>query len=125
MSRGFQDQSFRSQVVETAKKLDYFANTGAFGTWVRLAIHTDSQAEILVSFHATGYEFRGIVGASACFFRRVGTGDQERQIIDLRPLTHDLFQVNYLESSQEVEARFQDWLEDVLVAGLETWRAGL
>ncbi len=116
---------FRWQVIETAKELGYFANGDAYRSWVRLGIQTDSQAQILVSFHATGQEFRGIVGASACFFRRVETEEDDRQIVDLTPLTQDLFQVNYRESPEAAQSRFQDWLENILVAGLEIWRTSL
>ncbi|MCP3959764.1 MAG: Fic family protein [bacterium] len=125
LNGGLRDHYFRWQVIETAKSIGYYANTGAYRSWARLVIQAGSQAEILVSFHATGHEFRGIVGASACFFRREETEEGERQIVDLTPLAQDLFQVNYRESPDAATSRFQDWLEDVLVSGLEVWRTGL
>ena len=122
---GSRDHYFRWQIIETAKQLGYFANVGAYRSWARLVIRADSQSEILVSLHATGHEYRGIIGSSACFFRREATEMDEREIVDLTALTDDLFQVNYRESPQAAKSRFQDWLEDVLVAGLESWRNGL
>jgi hypothetical protein len=35
------------------------------------------------------------------------------------------FQVNYKESADQAAARFAEWLEDVLVRGLEVWRQGI
>ncbi len=122
---GSRDHYFRWQIIETAKNLGYYANFRAYRSWARLVIRTDSQSEILVSFHATGHEYRGIVGASACFFRRESTEKDEREIVDLTTLTGELFQVNYRESTEAASDRFQDWLEDVLVTGLEAWRTGL
>ncbi len=124
-NEGPRDHYFRWQVIETAKRLGYFANTRAYRSWARLVMQSDSQAEVLVSFHATGHEFRGIIGASACFFRRDETDEGDREVVDLTPLTHELFQVNYREAPEAAQSRFQDWLEEALVAGLETWRAGL
>lgn len=116
---------FRWQIIETAKQLDYYANTTEYRAWVRLVLRTDTQAELLVSFHGTGYEFRGILAASACFFRRETTEEGEREIADVTPLTSEIFQINYREETDAAAERFRDWLEDVLVKGLEMWRAGL
>ena len=122
---GARDYYFRRQIIETARQFDYYANTTEYRAWTRLVIKADSQAEILVSFHGTGYEFRGVLAVSACFFRREETGAGEREIADVTPLSVEIFQINYRESQQDAESRFHEWLEDVLVQGLELWRAGL
>ena len=116
---------FRWQVAQTAKALGYFANLSEYHAWVRLVLDTGSRAEILISAHGTGHEFRGILGASSCFFRRDQTEQGDREIGNIEPLTTELFQVNYKESVDEAVGRFRDWLEDSLVKGLETWRQGL
>jgi Fic family protein len=116
---------FRHQIIETAKRLDYFANFAEHRSWVRLVLRAESQAEILVSFHGSGQEFRGILAASACFFRREETEAGEREVGKIVPLSSEIFQINYREKEQEALVRFRDWLEDVLVRGLETWRAGI
>ena len=122
---GSRDHYFRWQIIETAKQLDYFANTSEYRSWIRLVLHTDSQAEILVSFHGTGYEFRGVLAVSACFFRREETEKGEREIVDVTPLSSEIFQVNYREDQEDAVVRFSDWLEEILVKGLEIWREGL
>lgn len=116
---------FRHQIIETARRLRYYANLAEYRGWSRLVLRADSQAEILLSFHAAGQEFRGIVAISPCFFRREETEDKEREIVDLTPLADEIFQVNYRESLLDAEGRFRPWLDEVLTRGLETWRLGL
>jgi Fic family protein len=119
------DRYFRWQIIETAKQLDYFANTTEYRAWSRLVLLDGSQAEILVSFHAAGRQFRGIIMATACFFRREHIEEREREIRDLTPLSSELFQINYREPPESAEQRFVSWLENALVKGLEIWRRGL
>lgn len=116
---------FRNQVIQTAKALDYFANLAEYREWVRLGLQADSRAEILISLHGIGHEFRGVLAASACFFRREQTEQGEREVSAVIPLSDEIFQVNYKETPAEAESRFIDWFEDILVRGLETWRQGL
>lgn len=116
---------FRNQVIRTAKRLDYFANLAEYREWVRIGLQTDTRAELLVSIHGIGHEFRGVLAASACFFRREQTEETERELSAVIPLSDEIFQVNYKEASDQAKERFRNWLEEVLVKGLETWRQGL
>ncbi len=127
----------RYQVVETARRLDYFANTRVHHEWVRLGIQTENgRAEILTSFHGIGTEYRGLVGASMCFYRHQQPEDTEdhpegtpplplqQPIIELQPVSDEVFQINYEEPFGSVERRFQGWLERALVLALDQWRRG-
>jgi len=90
-----------------------------------LVLRTDTQAEVLLSFHGIGHEYRGVLAATLSFFRREETEDGERQISDIVPASHAIFQVNYRELDKEAERRFDEWLEPALVNALEIWRATL
>lgn len=115
----------RYQIVQTARELDYFANTRDYHEWVRLGIITENgRSEILTSFHGIGKEFRGLIGVSMCFYRRQQADDVEQQIFELQSVSEDLFQVNYEETAESVENRFSDWLERSLVVALDRWRRG-
>ena len=124
-SDGSRGHYFRWQIIETARRLRYFANTREYRAWTRLLLRTEAQSEILVSFHATGHEFRGLIVAAACLFRREETDDGDREVVDLTPLSDEIFVINYRESREQLELRFRKWFEEALTRGLETWRRGL
>ena len=118
---------FRHQVVDTARQLDYFANLRDYHAWTRLTFKTESgHSDILLSFHTVGRDFRGVVGASMCFYRRQASGGEEaaRQVVELPTVSEDLLQINYKEDLDEAERRFGPWLERALVKGLDQWRRG-
>ncbi len=114
----------RRQIVETAKKFDYYANTSVYRAWVRLVLKTQDQAEVLISFHGMGFEFRGILVASMCFFRRDIAGG-EKEIHDLVAVSDSQFQFSYKENSDEVLKRFSGWIDKNMTTALEMWRKGL
>jgi fido (protein-threonine AMPylation protein) len=115
---------YSNQIVATAKTLGYFANTGVYRAWVRLALRAEGQGMILFSFHAVGSEFRGVMAVSACFFRRHETEGGQVEVADFTPLCEEPFQMNYLETEAKALERFRPWLERCLARGLEVWRAG-
>ena len=112
---------FRHQIIGVANKLNYFANTREFRAWTRLRLSHEEQASILVSFHALGKTFRGVVVASAGFFRRYETDEGEWETSEVIPLSNELFQINYLENPDNVKKRFECWINEVLTLGLATW----
>ena len=112
----------RSQVLSTARDLEYSANPGAFHEWVRLGMDTETgHAEMLASFHVIGTQYRGLLGVSLCFYRRQQDEYGESQIIELQPASDEVFQFNYVEPPRSVADRFRTWLEDSLVMGLDQW----
>ena len=116
---------FRRQIVSTAKELRYYANTSHYRSWVRLVFRDGSQSTILVAFHCVGHEFRGVIGGSATWFRRVPIGDDEVETEGEAPICDEVFQINYKEDVSEVERRFEDWLESTIERGLALWESTL
>lgn len=115
----------RWQIVEAAKELGCFANTSGFAAWRRLVLETESgRSEILMAFHAVGREYRGIIGASLSFYRKPETDEGRSTIQDRRTVSKELFQINYLESLEAVQARFGAWLDRHLLEALDLWRRG-
>jgi hypothetical protein len=88
-------------------------------------LKTKDQAELLLSFHGIGHEYRGVLACSACFFRREEVDEGERELADLITISDRFFQINYRESQVQAETRFSAWLEASLIKGLEVWRSGL
>ena len=113
---------YRRQIVDTARKLDYFANTHTYRSWARLVMKNANRSEMLVAFHGIGHEFQGLLACSACWFQRVETEDGEREIGEVKPLADRVFQINYKEPLEEAEARFLPWLEQCIVQAVDLWR---
>ncbi|MBW4684211.1 MAG: Fic family protein [Komarekiella atlantica HA4396-MV6] len=115
----------RYQVVETAKQLGYFANLRHYHSWIQLVINVESTTTILLSFHVLGHEYRGLLVCSACAYHRDNAEEGERNISDIQALNDSLFQFSYADEETNLTERFKQWLEDVLVTGLEYWNNSL
>ena len=124
------DQTYRRrwhrwQIVEAARDLGYYANLAEWAAWWRIVLETESgRSEILLSFHAMGWEYRGVIGVSVSFYRRPETDEGRSMIDDRTTVSRELFQINYLESLEALRARFHAWLEKYLLQALELWRRG-
>lgn len=114
---------FHSQIVETAQKLGYFANTHTYRSWARMVMKNANQSEILVAFHGIGHDFQGVLACSAIWFQRVEIEKGEREVVGVKPLADKVFQINYKESLGQTEERFQPWLEQCIVRAVELWQA--
>jgi hypothetical protein len=44
--------------------------------------------------------------------------------VDHETLSDEVFQINYKDSEEAVEVRFDRWLDEGLVRGLDAWRRG-
>lgn len=122
---------YRPPVIRGAKAHHYFANPRAYQSWLRLRI-TDREAhtwdDLIVSFHAIGREFRGLIAVSAFYEQHELDVDGEqgaRRLVDSANITDELFQINYLDSREQALDRFGHWLEGVIAIGLGRWQAGL
>ena len=118
---GSKSHYHRYQLVETAKQLNYYANIRNYHNWLQLVIDGQFSTMILVSFHALGYEYRGILVVSACAYHRYESEGGERNIDDIQPLTDSPFQFSYADEEDSLKERFKQWLEEVIVNGLEYW----
>ena len=120
--RGIRSHYFRHQIIETARRLDYFANLEIHRAWTRLALRNTNVTELLIAFHGIGREFQGVLACSASWFQRVETEDGEREVGPVTPVTDSVFLINYKESPDAAAARFANWLEDAIVRGLKLWQ---
>jgi Fic family protein len=121
---------YKSEIVETAKTLEYFANLYGYKSWLRLAIRIpdelNTETNILLSFHRVGVESRGVMGCVAFGIRKTARNEEDPSSKqEIEPLSQELFTFTYLEDNTKLETRYRQWLENVLVIGLEYWRKGL
>lgn len=116
---------YRNQIIAMAKGNGYFANPAEYRAWCCLVLPGKNPSEILVSAHAIGSEYRGVIAISACFFSRNESGDQHKEIGDFSSLGKEYFQLNYADEEKSVRNRFSSWLNSVLISGLAIWNANL
>lgn len=122
----------RYQIAETAKQLDYFANLRSYHTWTQLVIDVEISTTLLLSFHALGREYRGLLVCNACAYHRDKddfSNEGERNInsiiSDIQSLTDSPFQFSYADEEENLKERFKQWLEDVILTGLEYWNKSI
>jgi Fic family protein len=116
---------FRHQIVEIARRLEYFADLQTLGEWFRLQIRNGEHTDIVFSVHSVGTEFLGIVGVSA--FLQVKTPSEESILAAHAPvpLCRDLFQMTYLDTWETLTPQLDEWLEETLSVALDQWQKGL
>jgi len=120
------DDYFHYQLIEAAKRYGYFANTRTYRAWVRLAIKTQSQTDILLAFHSLGPDFRGVMVCSALTYRREKAGEASDTLVsDVDVLSDTPFQFNYNDHREVLTTRFGKWLDQVVTVGLDRWRRSL
>jgi len=122
---GSKSHYHRHQIVKTAKQLDYFANLRPYHQWLQLVINVQSSTLILLSFHVLGHQYKGILVCSACAYHRDDSGEGELNTNDIEPLTDTPFQFSYADEEAALKERFKQWLEEVIVNGLEYWNKSL
>lgn len=120
---GDRSHFFKRQIVSTAQRLEYYANTQHYRSWVRLVARDGSDSQILLSFHVVGHDFQGVLACSGTWFRRVQTDDGSRETEGESSLSDDVFQINYREAYEDAERRFALWLEGVIERGLGLWES--
>lgn len=122
---------YRAPVIRIAKRHHYFANPRAYQAWVRLRIadrEVSTWDDLVLSFHAIGREFRGLIAVTAFHEQHQLNVDGvkgDRRLTDSEDVTVELFQINYREAPQQSAERFEFWLEEVITLGLDRWRASL
>ena len=115
----------RYQVVETAKQLGYFANLRNYHTWIQLLINVEASTTLLLSFHVLGHEYRGLLVCTACAYHRDNAEEGESSISEIEKLATSPFQFSYADDEENLIERFKQWLEDVILTGLEYWNKSI
>ncbi len=116
---------FHGQIVDIARKFDYYANLNRHRSWSRLLIQTKECFEFVVSFHGYGHGNNGIMVASAFTSMRVPKEEGGNELANTNPACLDLFQFNYAESPENIEQRFREWLESSITIALAEWKKSI
>ncbi|MEW6747755.1 MAG: Fic family protein [Planctomycetota bacterium] len=117
---------FRSQIIDIAKRFDYFADTRTYAAWQRLRIFESRQTSIVVSFHCLGTSFSGTMACVAFVEHRDITDAAGQFTRDgPYPAMPDIFQFTYLDNPEALEGQFRKWLSQTINFALEQWRKQL
>ena len=73
-------------------------------------------SQITVSFHGVGAAMRGLLVAAAYF-----------QVADAEavPISEDVIRISYQDSLEEIQPRFEKWLDAAPIEGIAQWRRTL
>jgi fido (protein-threonine AMPylation protein) len=115
----------RYQVVKIAQDLKYFANLRSYHTWIQLVINVEASTIILLSFHALGHEYRGLLVCTAGAYHKDNTEEGESKISEIDKLADSPFQFSYADEEENLVERFKQWLEDIILTGLEYWNKSI
>ena len=116
---------FKSQIITIARQLQYYADTNTYRAWLRLKIKETRQVDIVVAYHSLGYNFSGVIAASAYLEYRQRDEDGDVSVEGPYPLSGTVFQFAYTEPEDKVIERYINWLNDTIRNGLDQWRRSL
>jgi hypothetical protein len=119
---------FKAQIVETARRHGYFADTRTYRAWAQLRIQEERTTSIVFSFHAVGTQFLGILAVSAFVEHRSPRREGEAELPVVEgpyPVSPHAFEFSYLERAEDVKRRFEDWMGETLTLALDQWRRQL
>lgn len=117
------DHYYRYQIIETARRLDYFANLRDYRSWIHLYLEMPSRFTVglLFSIHAVGKQPHGLMACSGCVYER----GEEGAVIDLQTLSEVPFQFTGYDKLPLLKKRFGEWLNIALIVALEYLRKRL
>jgi Fic family protein len=122
---------YRFQVVQTARKLEYFAASRTYRAWVGIRIQEERITNIVLSFHCVGTEFVGLMAVSAFEeYRELRSSDEKDDVetgaVDgPHVVCRQPFEFSYLDAPDAVKRRFTDWLTEAITLALDQWRRQL
>jgi hypothetical protein len=116
---------FHRQVVEVARKYEYFADLTTYHRWLRIKIQADRRYEVTLSIHGLGRIFSGTMVVTGYFAERSLDENNISVTSDSDEIFEDLFVFTYQQSANDVLKRFAGWLENSLTIAMEMWRTQL
>ncbi len=119
------DHYYRRDIVTTANDLKYYADTGTYRKWIRLRIREDEQTDLIISIHSLGKEFLGVLAVSSFILHKDIADPTNTNVEGPVTLCRYVFQFSYNEDSKQVEDRYDPWLNEVILTGLDQWRLNL
>lgn len=112
---------FRKQIVATAKSFDYYANLDTYAAWLRLAVQTEQNFELVFSIHGLGAGSSGTMVVISFGAIRTASEGGGSEVVDCDPACIEPYQFNYAESDEQIAARLDTWVDQALSMGMAHW----
>ncbi len=116
---------FHQEIIDNARKLNYYPNIRDYREWVRLHIIEQRKTYMVISLHGYGRDFIGTMAVSAFSYEKDEDEDGERRVINTHKICNNTFQFSYNEDFREIEHRFKEWLIESIHSGLQFWKEDL
>lgn len=115
---------YYAQILESARTLEYFADTREYRDWVRLTIadeHEHRAVVLVIAVHGLGRVFKGVLAATA-FVEAVESGEERDERRGPFLATDEAFTFGYLDTEEHVLHRLDGWLHTAWLSLLRTWQ---
>ena len=118
------DYYYKYQIVEVAKRLNYFADTRTHRSWVRLDMRDGIHGVLLIAFHGFGQDFNGLLACSGIWFEKVQSEDSKQESTPAIELSDEPFIINYRDSYTSAKDRFEIWLDKCATQAVQRFELG-
>ncbi len=122
---------YANETLQIAAHLEHTANVRTYSSAIKLNIYTKSnnyaegEADIVIAFYCYGVHFIGIMAASSFLQHTDYSSDGSYTVVGPKVLCREPFQFGYNEEEGAVLKRFEPWLDEVILSGLDEWRRRL
>ena len=109
------DHYYRYQIIENAKRWEYYANTDTYRFWIDLRMYWTRRARLVFYIHGIGKHMNheALVCSPFLDFKEIDK-DNEDLWHDLIPVADDGFVFFKSEQPEQLKRRFSVWLDQVL-----------
>jgi len=109
------DHYYRYQIIENAKRWEYYANTDTYRLWIDLRMYWTRRARLVFSIHGIGkhVNLEALVCSPFLDLKEI-VEDGEEAVSSLIPVADDGFVFFKSEDPQQLKRRFSSWLDQVL-----------
>lgn len=111
----------KCQIINCAKKLDYYANLDSYKSWVTLSIISDHRFDILLSIHGLGKRAGDVFACVGMTYERPETFHGDSSSIDVFPLIDEPFVFTRKDDPAHIAEKFKGWLDLVLAQAAERY----
>ena len=107
------------EIVENARRLEYFVDSYSYRSWVALNMFWTRRARLVFAFHGIGRAFSGsLICAPFLEFQNMDEDGQKAHSTSI-PIADEGFVFFHRESLPEITTRFHEWRETVVVTALK------